>query len=156
MKLYVVTEGVYSDYHIVCIFSDKSKAENYVKYHAADSYFDGLNIEEYELEDDKYVPITSGYHNLYAHCKIDLNNIINTVKVRYDGLSVEDKSDDCFRFRKSDRELELSMTLCFKDDITEEQAKEKAKKILCDTASQVCYYRSQRYSVDDIKEALNL
>jgi len=43
MTVYVVTDGQYSDYHIVAVFGDKSEAEKCIEL-----YGDG-NIEEYEL-----------------------------------------------------------------------------------------------------------
>jgi hypothetical protein len=46
MKVYIVTAGSYSDYHIKRIFLDKSKAEHYAK-----GVYDVNEIEEYEIED---------------------------------------------------------------------------------------------------------
>lgn len=44
-KVYVVTAGCYSDYHIVAVFSTKEKAEEYIAYHGTD-----YNLEEYDLD----------------------------------------------------------------------------------------------------------
>ena len=49
-KVYIVTNGEYSDYHIVNVFSDKGKAEKYVK--AIYGINDEVCIEEYDV--DKY------------------------------------------------------------------------------------------------------
>ena len=50
MKVYVITAGDYSDYHIVAVTEDKEKADNYVKEHnerlAEDAY-----VEEYDTDD---------------------------------------------------------------------------------------------------------
>jgi hypothetical protein len=44
MKIYVVTEGEYSDYHICGVFTKEKKAERY-------AYLIGGDVEEYEDED---------------------------------------------------------------------------------------------------------
>lgn len=56
MKVYVVTSGIYSDYHIVAVFDDKRKAEVFC---AADNdknkghriWGDTCYIEEYDTEE---------------------------------------------------------------------------------------------------------
>lgn len=48
-KYYAITEGEYSDYHIVHITTDKKLAEAYVKLHAHKDYdSDYMAIEEYD------------------------------------------------------------------------------------------------------------
>lgn len=49
-KVYVVTDGEYSDYGIVKIFNSLEAAEKYCALHS-NEYYDGFNIEEWELED---------------------------------------------------------------------------------------------------------
>ena len=49
MKIYVVTSGSYSDYHINKVFTDKDKAYEYAEWH---NHWDGTDVEEYETEDD--------------------------------------------------------------------------------------------------------
>lgn len=46
MKVFIVTEGEYSDYQIKAVFSTKEKAEKYIDTHGNDT----VNIEEYELD----------------------------------------------------------------------------------------------------------
>lgn len=50
MTLYVVTEGEYSDYHIVGIYSTKEQAEKVKKYYSG--LWDYPDIEEWELDGD--------------------------------------------------------------------------------------------------------
>lgn len=50
MTLYVVTEGEYSNYHIVGIYSTKELAEKVKKYH--NGLYDYPDIEEWELDKD--------------------------------------------------------------------------------------------------------
>lgn len=44
-KVYVVTDGCYSDYHIVAVFSTKEKSEEYIAYHGTN-----YRMEEYSLD----------------------------------------------------------------------------------------------------------
>lgn len=46
-KVYVVTAGCYSDYHIVAVFSTKEKAEEYIAYHGTN-----YRMEEYDLDEE--------------------------------------------------------------------------------------------------------
>lgn len=48
MKVYVVAEGAYSDYHIEAVLSTKKQARNYIINHANE--YMGYQIEEYELD----------------------------------------------------------------------------------------------------------
>lgn len=55
-KVYVVTSGCYSDYHIEAVFSSKEKAELYVAVHHDHNikniiYYDNVFIEEYTISD---------------------------------------------------------------------------------------------------------
>ena len=53
-KVYVVTAGCYSDYHIDAVFKDKSKAEIYCSCH------EDCEIEEYDFSDDNiFTPFES-------------------------------------------------------------------------------------------------
>jgi len=49
MKVYIITEGEYSDYHIERVFLDRAKAEAYTNFHPF------AYIEEYETDDDNFV-----------------------------------------------------------------------------------------------------
>lgn len=58
MKVYIVTSGEYSDYHIECVFSTIEKAKKYIDTHSNDT----VNIEEYEL--DTYKKPDSKFFNV--------------------------------------------------------------------------------------------
>jgi hypothetical protein len=49
MKIYVITKGCYSDYHIAAVTDDKEKAE-FLKLKFSDEY-DPANIEEYDTDE---------------------------------------------------------------------------------------------------------
>lgn len=66
-KVYVVTKGCYSDYHIVSVWSDKEKAEKIAKYWSYGC--DSAEVEEWELDPDMPDDISSMkeyYHIKYA------------------------------------------------------------------------------------------
>ncbi len=46
-KIYIVTSGEYSDYHIEAVFSTKEKANDYIQQNGTD-----YNIEEYDLDEE--------------------------------------------------------------------------------------------------------
>ncbi|MDD3238259.1 MAG: hypothetical protein PHV37_09210 [Candidatus Gastranaerophilales bacterium] len=50
-KVYIVTEGDYSDYHIEKVFSKKEDAELYVQLNKSDYY--SMEVEEYEIDNVK-------------------------------------------------------------------------------------------------------
>lgn len=49
MKIYVITEGSYSDYHICAVTDDPKKAELFKKRY--DTYWSEATIEEYDTDD---------------------------------------------------------------------------------------------------------
>jgi hypothetical protein len=52
MKVYVVTEGEYSDYSIVKVFLNKEKAEKYAELYGKGDWFDTTRVEEYIVYDE--------------------------------------------------------------------------------------------------------
>jgi len=51
-KVYVVTEGSYSDYHIVAIFSDKNNADIHAALlNSTESFYDEARVEEWDVDD---------------------------------------------------------------------------------------------------------
>lgn len=51
-KIYVVTKGIYSEYHICRVFLDKDKAEEYRKSISDSSYGGKADVEEYEVDEE--------------------------------------------------------------------------------------------------------
>jgi hypothetical protein len=45
MKVYIVTDGIYSDYHIEAVFTDKEKAEAFAAIHTYN------NVEEWDADE---------------------------------------------------------------------------------------------------------
>ena len=55
MKIYIVTDGEYSDYNIEAVFADERKAKVFAATHGCD------NIEEFETHDDQIDGDTTVY-----------------------------------------------------------------------------------------------
>lgn len=52
MKVYIITSGEYSDYHIEGVFLDKKKAEAFSKKASTDHYGANYDIEEFDTDDE--------------------------------------------------------------------------------------------------------
>lgn len=52
MKVYIVTNGSYSDYHIVKVFTDKAKADDFAKRATTSGYDQDYDVEEFDTEDE--------------------------------------------------------------------------------------------------------
>lgn len=88
MRIYIVTGGEYSDYRIVKVFLDKSAAKSFVS-RAADHYFYGYRVEEYDTEDEADI-------NLLPY-KVYLRK--NQWHCHYDEYAAERCKRDVFTYR---------------------------------------------------------
>ena len=88
MKIYVITVGEYSDYHICAVTDNLTSAENLKQYYTTSDY-SVANIEEYETTDMLKKPKTCWY------CRYDpRDSIMSCVEVRY--VSKEDEEYGLF------------------------------------------------------------
>lgn len=67
-KIYIVTKGEYSDYHICAIFSSKIKAEKYCQAITKEGSWSTPQIEDYDL--DEY-DLKEGEHSWFVRMKKD-------------------------------------------------------------------------------------
>ena len=79
MKVYIVTQGYYSDYHIEAVFSKRSQAELYIAVHNNnddDSKYGEYYIEPYLVDDCK---IEVDNQKIYYHYEYNIKShtIIN-------------------------------------------------------------------------------
>ena len=56
-KVYVVTQGYYSAYRIVGLFSDKEKAEDLIKLAGGKGDWEEYDLEEYTLDDPYFLEV---------------------------------------------------------------------------------------------------
>ena len=75
MKIYVVTSGTYSDYHISAVFTDKIKADAYVAMRGSDAWISDATIEEWDTSDD-YLELDHNNKLVYLHFVNDARNHI--------------------------------------------------------------------------------
>ena len=138
MKVYVITEGEYSDYHIEKVFLDKAKAEEFcaLQNRKGNSYNGSWDIEEYETS-DAYINSTGIVRYLYTYW-IDKSHAIpktltpSVYVVGYDKEpTVRDGNPNYSDF------IRITFTLQSRDE-------EKARKILFDTYAK---YKANREGI---------
>ena len=84
-KVYIVTSGSYSDYHICAASLDKKRAEILAEKYT-DS-FDDATVEEYEL-DEFFEEAKQGYFSYWCSCNVE-NGMFWQVRVgRYDSYDI--------------------------------------------------------------------
>lgn len=64
-KVYVVTRGDYSDYHIEAVFPTRDSAERWCAVHWKDNSYDYPIIEEYDLEQPDILDDTKVYYAIF-------------------------------------------------------------------------------------------
>ncbi len=146
MKAYVITEGEYSDYSIVCIFLDKEKAENYVKYHkSTNGWFNDIRIEEYDIEDDEYSLIDEGFY--LAEGSFTVSEDAKVSEINVDNISlVESREENKLEILHDWNDYSnwrFYIHRCYPERLfTEEEAKQKLLEAIYDISNQIAYYRS--------------
>lgn len=156
MKVYIVTRGSYSDYHICRIFLDKEKAQMY-----ADWLDESNDVEEWETSDDQ-VLINENLKNMVmleaniywslkdeSFCDIYIDvrrneyymRFENSIKRYTEELRVDDKPYGWYKINKLTNEADFD--------------EETYEKILYDTRAYIMYLKSEGYTVEQINEILN-
>ena len=118
MEIYVVTCGEYSDYSIYGVFTDKTKAENYVKIHGK-GWCRDMMIETYEANCPEKNNKTSYYMFVYSE------------NYELDRYSKQDGYSYCPQVRQM-YSGELLVNVCTDNE-------EKAKKIAQDRIAEYKY-----------------
>ena len=97
MKIYVITQGSYSDYHICAVTDDPDKAEVIADYFGSTGWYVMPEIEEYDT--DTLLPVVQGK----IYFRVDFNNMgyvteVNEIKYDdyYHGEEIEEKNDGIF------------------------------------------------------------
>jgi hypothetical protein len=99
-KVYVVTKGSYSDFHVDQIFSSKEKAENYIKLvNNKYNVYSHVNsdIEEYELDPDTTLPKSLHKFKTFYHVEMDRDG--NTISCHHEGYDVFKPEDSQEHYR---------------------------------------------------------
>lgn len=119
MTLYVVTEGDYSAYHIIGIYSTKEKAEKVKSYHS--TLYKCPDIEEWEMDDipEDIEDVREYYHVTYIDRQYGEGRWCCR---RYTKVGKENIKDCPY-------ELDTRFPLCFKIDIPCDRVKDKQHAI---------------------------
>lgn len=89
-EVYIVTEGEYSDYHIVDVFLDKEKAEFFARFHTDDG-----KVETYYTGDDEYI-VKVETITFYEICLNNDGTVKKCEMETYDCIPGEDDFLECF------------------------------------------------------------
>ncbi len=178
MKIYIVTKGAYSDYHIVKVFENKEKAEMYSKYNSSNG--DGCTIEEYET-DDKNLTIKDGqgYYKVTLHISImksladgkyiavnrglnidlisneDYDNYINLKNVGRVDIQSYLKEFTYPNQVNTGNEIGLHLVRYYSESkYTELEIEKKILKTSYDIVTEIYYYLEQGYDIKKISDML--
>ncbi len=99
MKVYVVTSGEYSDYHIVAVFIDRDLAYRYATVRKLEDRWDDYNVEIYDTDDIKMADVNAEEEKIKPHilyrCEFLPNGTLlegrDTVKEKLEEPVVEDR-----------------------------------------------------------------
>ena len=93
MKVYVVSQGEYSDRHIVATFSTRDKAELYVAMHRDDErterkYLETYDIEEFELDEvdikgKVYYALEGHFTDNYVHISQNYTTSLSPIDIKF-------------------------------------------------------------------------
>ena len=153
MKVYVVTAGEYSDYHIEKVFLDKKKAESYALINSGPFSWQDCEIEEYDTYDDEYVipQVTYWHVQVKASVYVDAIGRYATLISDEEAHVVDERNEDEKEFyiydivgmRVSDRKpgrplfkLNLNRWYPTNKD-TEETARARCEKAAYDIATRL-------------------
>jgi len=79
-KVYVITRGVYSDYGIEAIFTNREAAEKYCAVHPIE-YWDEAMIEEWDISDGSEIKCKKVYRAIFF--RFNDNGTLYSVKMKY-------------------------------------------------------------------------
>jgi hypothetical protein len=128
-KVYLITSGIYSDYHVVKVTLDRDKAERYAMYMTAktyNKYASEYNVEEFELDDFEVSDdIKLGYCYRYI-----LNHLLELSRSN-NSICIMD-SDDDMSVDVLDEKYYITITIKLR-----KRDNEKAKKIFHDKLAEL-------------------
>ena len=133
MKIYVVTSGEYSDYHIVTVFSTQEKAESFAKArndkikHWYDDYYE---VEVYDLDDTDNISVESGIN----YCPdVNIYGFVYTLDYKFEYCYLaKDRYRPFYCTAVIERDKRLKFDVCA-------DSEEKARKIAQDRIAEYKY-----------------
>lgn len=112
MKLYVVTAGYYSDYHIVGIFESEEKAKLYVETNDNDYFDENMSYREYDTLDDRIMDIndTRKLYSVEIYVHPNTGEIVVN-KIRSNRLIPGFEDGEFQEYRRWDKRLDRSVVV---------------------------------------------
>lgn len=155
-KVYLVSSGEYSDYHIDSVFLSREKAELYVKYHQGSGWGEDYRIEDYDLGDGDIHTDDKGFIRVSGTFVIedegDGKNRVREerrpkVAYRYEttkpGQTLYVSVFEDYSYTGSVCNWEVHIHKFFPEDkFSEWEAKAKFEKIAQDLCAQISYHKS--------------
>lgn len=148
-KIYIVTKGDYSDYHIIACFADKDKAELCAKMYTGG--WEEAKVEEYDIKDNDFVlnekqctffaevDITNLFENPRDSAYCTIKGPINADSIK--DLDEYDKSPDEYvtldRYREDDKVIIRIKKNYSYDRFTNDTAMKHFRKFLNDLVTEV-------------------
>lgn len=153
-KIYIVTQGVYSDYSIKACFSTREKAEEYLKIatEATEDWEDWYRIEEYPLD-------TGSEMVNFIMMRMELEVGFNTDSLKSGKIHINIQNN-----LRSDIEEKMYVTNNYKElriyrianpNKTIDEEIERVKKVAYDTLKRINYLiLVEKVNLDDINDYL--
>lgn len=151
-KVYVVTYGCYSGYGIDKIFLDNIKAEEYLKLVKGSAYDDDHRIEEYELEDERFILNTFSKYKI-LEVLVEFNNDIERIDFCtrvYNNYDYTDFNRRSFYKRVNGYTLYMRFEKPL-DFVLTDDVKERYVKIASEEIGILKYHLNSGISLNDIK-----
>lgn len=95
MKVYVITEGEYSSYHIEYVTMDKKKAEDFVEFKNERCKWDSWEVNEFELDD---MPTVEFSETVWECGQMISNGRLGVVDADESYLSLDDEHLNIVKF----------------------------------------------------------
>jgi hypothetical protein len=135
MKIYIVTAGEYSDYHIVRVFLDKEKAERYIS--LCGNHYDEPVIEEYETDDDSIIEEINFIRAEFIKTKNESKVNIQIKKSNTLDDNEEKINGNWFWYYETLNQKQLIIERVLKNGYDEKRLKEKYKKVCYDLMTKI-------------------
>ena len=120
MKIYVVTSGCYSDFHINAMFSTREKAQKYIDAAKFDDWDDINGIDEWDVDSASTEPPKS--MNVSGYFEEDELDVIN----------FDDGEEEPWSFVVGDDCVEFTGNIAVRQGETAEDFHERAEKVVID------------------------
>lgn len=149
MKIYIVVEGEYSDYHIEKVFLNGDKAKEYCE------WCKGAYIEEFDTADDN-LQQANFYYQVYIRYDMETNHIHIQSKKCYVEIPTEYINVvSSFAMSSSVQCIYVTKYIPNAQWKGEDYCYNKYTKMMQDIAGEVKYYLSEGYTIQQINKMLN-